>query len=94
MPKAKPAEFRRDVVALARRGDATFKQIAQDFGISEASVYNWVKQADIDDGHKPGVTVVESVELRELRKRLRIVEQENEILRRATAIYARDVLPK
>lgn len=94
MPKAKPAEFRRDVVALARRGDATFKQIAQDFGISEASVYNWVKQADIDDGHKPGVTAVESVELRELRKRLRIVEQENEILRRATAIYARDVLPK
>jgi transposase len=94
MPKAKPAEFRRDVVALARRGDATFKQIAQDFGISEASVYNWVRQADIDDGHKPGVTADESVEIRELRKRLRIVEQENEILRRATAIYARDVLPK
>jgi transposase len=88
MPKAKPAEFRRDVVAIARKREASQKQIAQDFGISEATLYNWVKQADIQDGHKPGTTVNEAVEMRELRKRNRVLEQENEVLRRAAAYFA------
>jgi transposase len=88
MPKAKPAEFRRDVVAVARKREASQKQIAEDFGISEATLYNWVKRADIEDGHKPGLPAVESVELRELKKRNRLLEQENEILRRAAAYFA------
>jgi transposase len=96
MPKAKPAEFRRDVVAVARKREASQKQIAQDFGISEATLYNWVKQADIEDGHKPGMTSLESAELRELKKRNRLLEQENEILRRAAAYFAarENSLPK
>lgn len=88
MPKAFPMEFRRDVVAVARKGQATLSQIARDFGISESCLHRWLKLADIEDGHQPGVTAGESAELRELRKRNRLLEQENEILRRAAAYFA------
>ena len=80
MPKAFPAEFRRDVVAVARKGEASLAQIAKDFGISESCLQRWRAQADIEDGIRPGVSASESVELR---KRNRQLEQENEILRRA-----------
>lgn len=94
MPKPFPAEFRRDVVAVARRGEAPVAQIAKDFGISESCLHRWLQLADIEDGVRPGVTSLESAELRELRKRNRVLEQENEILRRAAAFFARDALPK
>ena len=94
MPKAFPLEFRRDVVAVARKREATLTQIAKDFGISEACLHRWLKLADIEDGVVPGVTTVEAAEMRELRKRNRVLEQENEILRRAAAFFARDALPK
>lgn len=57
MPKAFPMEFRRDVVAVARQGDATLMQIARDFGISESCLHRWLKLADIDDGVRPGRAV-------------------------------------
>ncbi len=88
MPRAFPMEFRRDVVAVAGKCQASVKQIAKDFGISEACLHRWLKQADIEDGVRPGVTISESAELRELRKRNRLLEQENEILRRAAAYFA------
>ncbi|WP_460727709.1 IS3 family transposase [Nocardia heshunensis] len=94
MPKPYPEEFRRDVVAVARKGNAPIKQVAKDFGISEACLHNWLKQADIEDGNKPGLTREESAELRELRKRTKQLEQENEILRRAAAFFARELPPK
>ena len=82
MPKAFPLEFRRDVVAVARKGESPLSQIAKDFGISESCLHRWLKLADVDDGVRPGVTSSESGELRELKKRNRTLEQENEILRR------------
>ena len=94
MPKAFPLEFRRDVVAVARKGEAPLSQIAKDFGISESCLHRWLKLADVDDGIKPGVTASESAELRELRKRNKTLEQENEILRRAAAYFAREISPK
>jgi transposase len=94
MPKAFPLEFRRDVVAVARKREATLTQIAKDFGISEACLHRWLKLADIEDGVVAGVTTAEAAEIRELRKRNRVLEQENEILRRAAAFFARDALPK
>lgn len=81
MPKAFPIEFRRDVVAVARKGEAPLSQIAKDFGISESCLHRWLKLADVDDGVRLGVATQESVELRELRKRNKTLEQENEILR-------------
>lgn len=94
MPKAFPLEFRRDVVAVARKGEAPLSQIAKDFGISESCLHRWLKLADADDGIRPGVTSQESAELRELKKRNRVLEQENEILRRAAAYFAREISPK
>jgi transposase len=94
VPKAFPIEFRRDVVAVARKGEAPLTQIAKDFGISEACLFRWLKLADIQDGVRPGVTTAEAAEIRELKKRNRVLEQENEILRRAAAFFARETLPK
>jgi transposase len=94
MPKAFPLEFRPDVVAVARQGQAPLAQVAKDFGVSESCLQRWVKLADIEDGRRPGVTVLESAELRELKKRNRLLEQENEVLRRAAAYLSRDVNPK
>ena len=94
MGKRYPKEFRDDVVRLARRGDIKYQQLAADFGVSAASIYNWVKQADIDDGVRAGLTQEEADELREVKRRNRVLEEENLILRRAAAIFAKDVSPK
>jgi len=94
MPKAFPLEFRRDVVAVARKGQAPLSQIARDFGISESCLHRWLNAADVEDRHRPGVTSAEAVELREAKKRVRVLEQENEILRRAAAYFAKEISPK
>ncbi len=94
MPKPFPAEFRRDVIAVARKGEVPLSQIARDFGISESCLHRWLKIADTDDGIRPGTTSTESAELRELRKRNKLLEQENEILRRAAAYFAKEISPK
>jgi len=94
MPKQFPPWFRRDVVEVARSSGLTQAQVARDFGISENSVARWVKQANIDDGLVEGATSVEQAELVALRRRARVLEQEVEILRRATAYFAKDAAPK
>jgi transposase len=94
MPKPFPKEFRRDVVAVARRKDAPMSRIAKDFGISESCLHRWVKQAEIEDGVRDGLTLAEEAEIRELRKRNRLLEQENEVLRRAAAYLGQGLLPK
>ena len=87
--QAFPEEFRRDVIAVARKGEASIAQVAKDFGISEACLHRWLKIADREDGVDPPAAtravVTESAELREARKRIKLLEQENEILRRAAA---------
>ena len=60
-------------------------QIATDFGISEATLQNWLRQADVEEGNRPGQTAADAAEARELKKRIRLLEQENEVLRRAAA---------
>ena len=99
MPKPYPAEFRRDVIAVARKSEASVAQVAKDFGISETRLTRWLKIADREVGLLAssvdrGGGTDDSAELRELRRRNKLLEQENEILRRATAYFARDVLPK
>ena len=93
MPKPYPKEFRDDVVAVARQGQAPLSQIAKDFGISEGTLSNWLKKADIEDGHRPGLTEADRAELREAKKRIRLLEQENEVLRRAAAYLSQANLP-
>ena len=66
MPKPYPKEFRDDVVAVARKAQAPLKQIAKDFGISEGCLHNWLKNADVEDGRRDGLTGAERAQLREL----------------------------
>ena len=93
MPRAHPKEFRDDVVAVARKGQAPLSEVARDFGISESCLRNWLFRADVEDGRRPGVTEKESTELRELKRRNRLLEQENEVLRRAAAYLSQANLP-
>lgn len=94
MPKKFPQEFKRDVVRVARRGDLTIGEVAADFDVSVESVRRWMRQADIDDGVRDGLTTAEQDEIVQLRRDKRRLEMENEILRRAAAYFARDALPK
>jgi transposase len=96
MPAAKPPEFRRRAVELARKGDQPIAQIAKDLGVAESGLRRWMKQADVDEGRRTdGLTGDERKELTELRRRNRTLEMEVEILKRASAYFAREnVLPK
>ncbi|MBU8858031.1 MULTISPECIES: IS3 family transposase [unclassified Micromonospora] len=96
MPKPYPREFRDDVVRVARDRDpgVTVEQIAKDFGVHPMTLFKWMRQADVDAGTRPGVSGGESAELREARKRIKLLEQENEVLRRAAAYLSQAHLPK
>jgi len=95
MPRAHPPEFRQRAVELARLGDKPMAQIAEDLGIAESCLRNWLKQADVNDGRRSGLSTDERAELVALRRELRTTKMENEILKRAAAYFARDqVLPK
>lgn len=87
MAKRYAEAFKADVVAIASGRDAGFslEQIAADVGVSKVSLKTWMGQADIEDGVRPDVTREQAVEERDLRKRIRLMEQENEILWRAAA---------
>src|ERR1700712_1088933 len=95
MPAAKPPEFRRRAVDLVRRGEQSVPQIAKDRGISESCLRRWVAVNEVDTGRRDGPSSDERRELVELRRRNRVLEMENEILKRASAYFAREnVLPK
>jgi len=95
MPRAHPPEFRQRAVALARERAKPISELARDLGISDSCLRGWVARAEVDEGRRDGTTSAERAELTELRRRLRVAEMENEILRRAAAYFAREnVLPK
>ncbi len=95
MPAPRPPEFRRRAVELARLREKPIAQIAKDLGISESCLRRWMDQADVDEGHKEGLSSDERKELVQLRRDKRVLEMENEILKRASAYFAREnVLPK
>ncbi|BDZ39914.1 transposase [Microbacterium suwonense] len=95
MPKPFPKEFRDDVVrvAQAREANVTLAQIAKDFGVHVGTLDKWLREARIEGGEQPGVTRSESEEMRQLRKRNRLLEQEVEVLRRAAAYLSQAHLP-
>jgi transposase-like protein len=95
VPRPYPREFREDVIRVARNREpgVRIKGIAADFGISESCLQNWLTQADRDDGVRSGPTTDEEAENRELRRRVRLLEQENEVLRRAAAYLSQAQLP-
>jgi transposase len=90
-----PAEFRERAVELARLREKPIKQLATDLGISDATLHGWLKRTNIDEGLREGLTTDERAEIVRLRRANRVLEMENEILKRAAAFFAREnVLPK
>lgn len=77
-----PQEFRDGVVRVARSREdgVTIAQIAKNFGVHGMTLHKWIRQADIDEGNRPGRSREEPTELRDARKRIRLFEQENEVL--------------
>lgn len=95
MPAPKPVEFKRRAVELARQGDKPVAEIARDLGVSESGLRRWMAQADVDEGKRQGLSSSEKKELTRLRKENRVLQMENEILKRAAAFFAKEnVLPK
>lgn len=95
MPKPFPKEFREDVIRVYRDSDASMAQVAKDFGISPSCLKRWLA---IDDRRSAprsaaGQAASESVALREANKRIKLLEQENEVLRRAAAYLSQAHLP-
>jgi transposase len=93
MPKSKPPypeEFRREAVELVR-GGRSVPDVAEALGMTAQSLRNWVRQEQLDRRERDdGLTSAEREELRELRRRVRRLEQERDILKRATALFARE----
>lgn len=95
MPAPHPPEFRQRAVELARLREKPISQIAKDLGISESCLRRWMDQADVEAGHKEGLSKDERAELVRLRRENRVQAMEIEILKRASAYFAREnVLPK
>jgi transposase len=85
-----PPAFRIEAVRLVRSTDKPLPVIAQDLGVSEPTLRNWVRQAEIDDGTRDGLTTAERAELARLRREVRTLRQERDILKKAAAFFARE----
>jgi transposase len=83
-------DFRREAVALLRSSGKTVPQIAAELGVSPQSLRNWAHQSKVDDGPAEGLTSSEREELRRLRRELRVVTEEREILKKAAAFFAKE----
>jgi transposase len=83
-------EFKAEIVEACQRGDRTVAQVARDFDLTETAVRAWVRQAETDAGERPGLTSDERVELTRLRRENRRLQQDVDILKRATAFFAKE----
>jgi transposase len=93
VPRTRPPytpEFRAEAVRLYRTSDRGLKQISAELGIAPESLRRWAQQIDIDAGRAPGLTTEEREELRRLRKENRTLRMERDLLKKATAFFARE----
>jgi transposase len=93
MPRTRPAypsEFRRQAVELVRLAGRPILEVARELGCSPQSLRTWVRQADIDGGVREGLTTEERDELRRLRREVRQLRQERDILGKAVAFFAKE----
>ncbi len=85
-----PPEFKREAVELYRSSDRSVSKVAEELGVATESLRRWIKQHEIDAGQREGLTTAEREELSRLRRENRILKQEKEVLRKATAFFARE----
>lgn len=83
-------EFRAEAVGLYRsvQGEKSMRELAVELGISNETLRSWIKQADVDNGLRQGLTSDEREELQKLRRKVKVLEEEREILKKATAFFA------
>ncbi len=84
-------EFKAEVVELVRQPGNTAGSVSRDLELTETAVREWVRQADVDSGRRDGLTTAEREELSRLRKENRVLREERDILKRATAFFAREI---
>lgn len=93
MPKTRPpfpAEFRREAVKLMRDSDKPVPQLAKDLGVSETTLRNWSRQAEVDAGEREGLNSEQLEELRRLRRENRTLQMEREVLKKTAVFFARE----
>ena len=93
MPRTNPAyppEFKAEAVRLVASSDRSLSRLAKDLGVADQTRRNWVRHAEIDDGGRDALAPSEREELRQLRREVRTLRQEREILNKAAACFARE----
>ena len=86
--KPYPPEFRREAVELVRSSGRPLREIAVDLGVSTETLRMWVTRVEVDAGRREGLTTEERTELRELRRKVKTLEQEREILKKAAVFFS------
>ncbi len=93
MPRTKaayPPEFKAEAVRLVGSSERSLTRIAKDLGVADQTLRNWVQHAEIDDGTREALAPSEREELRQLRREVRTLRQEREILKKAAAFFAKE----
>ncbi len=83
-----PPQFKEEAIRLMRSSEKPLAQISRELDVSEQTLRNWRKQEEIDEGEREGLSTDEKEELRRLRRENKVLRQEKEILRKATAFFA------
>lgn len=85
-----PPEFRLEAVRLVKEGGRKIADVAKELGMSGESLRNWIRQYEIDNGQREGLSTSEREELQRLRREIRVLREEREILKKAAAFFAQE----
>ena len=85
-----PPEFKREAVELYRSSERSIPKVANELGIADESLRRWIRQYEIDEGERDGLTTAEREELSRLRREVRTLKQERDFLKKAAVFFAKE----